>query len=109
MAADTNKKGYETSDINVKKVILIAVAVVLVVIVAIVALNEYFVSLKEEYVYEMVLRPESVTLRDLRAAEDEILNSYKLVDSTAGVYRIPIERAMELMAEEAFQASQQRQ
>lgn len=109
MAADTNKSGYDTSDINVKKVILIAVAVVLVVIVAIVALNEYFVSLKEEYVYDMVLRPESVTLRDLRAAEDEILNSYKLVDSTAGIYRIPIDRAMELMAEEAFQASQQRQ
>lgn len=109
--SDTNKPGtgYETSDINVRKIVLVAVAVIVIVIISLIALNEYFVSLKEEYVYDMVLKPESVTLRDLRATEDEVLNSYKLLDSTAGVYRIPIDRAMELMAEEAYRQSQPEQ
>ena len=98
--------GYETKDVNVRAMILVGAIVIVVVIVSIIVLNEYFVSVKEQLVYDTVLRPESVTLRDLRATEDEVLNSYKLVDSTAGTYRIPIDRAMELMAEEAFLKSQ---
>jgi hypothetical protein len=104
MSADVSQSsgGYEISDVNVRTIILIAVAVIVVVIISLVVLNEYFLSVKEEYVYDMVLRPESVTLRDLRAAEDEILYSYKLLDSAKGQYRIPIERSMELLAEGAF-------
>jgi len=35
-------------------------------------------------------------LKDLRAQEDEILNSYRWVDKNAGVVRIPIGEAMRL-------------
>ncbi len=98
--------GYESADINVRKTVLIAVAIIVVIIISLIVLNEYFLSVKEEYVYDMVLKPESVTLRDLRATEDEILYSYKLLDSANGLYRIPVERAMELLAEEAFRQSQ---
>jgi hypothetical protein len=38
-------------------------------------------------------------LQQLRAAEDAILHSYGWVDQPAGIVRIPIERAMELLAE----------
>lgn len=38
-------------------------------------------------------------LRDLRAAEDAILTSYGWVDRKTGIVRIPIARAMELLAE----------
>jgi hypothetical protein len=41
----------------------------------------------------------SADLRDMRAEEDAILHSYGWVDEQAGVVRIPIERAMELLAE----------
>jgi len=34
-------------------------------------------------------------LKDLRAAEDALLNSYGWVDRNAGITRIPIERAMD--------------
>jgi hypothetical protein len=40
---------------------------------------------------------------DLRVREEEVLNSYAVVDSTKGVFRIPVEHAMKLMADEAFQ------
>jgi hypothetical protein len=104
MSADVSQSrgGYEISDINVRTIILIAVAVIVVVIISLIVLNEYFLSVKEGYAYDMVLRPESMTLRDLRVAEDETLYSYKLLDSARGRYRIPIGRAMELLAEEAF-------
>jgi hypothetical protein len=37
-------------------------------------------------------------LHDLRAAEDAVLNSYGWVDRKAGIVRIPIARAMALLA-----------
>ncbi len=38
-------------------------------------------------------------LQEMRAAEEAILHSYGWVDRQAGVVRIPIERAMQLLAE----------
>lgn len=101
----SESSGYEKQDINLRKTIVAGTVVVVVVVSALVILSEYYLSVKEEYVYDLVLKPESVTLRELLATEDEVLNSYKLLDSTSGTYRIPISRAMELMAEEAFQAT----
>lgn len=39
-------------------------------------------------------------LRELRLEEDEYLNGYGWVDRGAGVARVPIERAMEMLAED---------
>ncbi|MEW6413565.1 MAG: hypothetical protein AB1483_14005 [Candidatus Zixiibacteriota bacterium] len=94
--------GYEHKDINIKKTVLIGLAIILVIVISLVVLNEYFISVKEGLVYDMVLKPQSTALRDFRAREDETLNSYKLLDSTAGRYQVPISRAMELIAEEAY-------
>jgi hypothetical protein len=38
-------------------------------------------------------------LQKLRAEEDAVLNRYELVDAQGGIVRIPIERAMDLVAE----------
>ena len=38
-------------------------------------------------------------LNDLRAREDQLLTSYSWVDKNAGVVRIPIDRAMQLVVE----------
>ena len=38
-------------------------------------------------------------LRQMRAAEDQILNSYGWVDKEKGVVRIPIDRAIDLLAQ----------
>ncbi len=40
-------------------------------------------------------------LQNLRKAEDAKLNGYQHLDNDKGVVRIPVERAMQLMAEEA--------
>jgi len=45
-------------------------------------------------------------LRDLRAREDQALNSYQWVDRSAGVVRIPIAEAMRLTVERGFPVRQ---
>lgn len=43
-------------------------------------------------------------LRKLRAAEDAVLQSYGWVDRDAGIVRVPVERAIELLAERGLPA-----
>jgi hypothetical protein len=96
--------GYEKRDINPVKVFLFGMAGVVVIVVLVIFMVNYFTATREELVYEAVLKPESTALRELRAREEEELNTYAVLDAKKGIYRIPIKRAMELMAEEAYQA-----
>jgi len=43
-------------------------------------------------------------LKEMRAAEDQILNSYGWIDAQHGVVRIPINRAMDLLAQRGLPA-----
>ncbi len=110
MADSENKtspdSGYEKKDISANKVIFFGVISVLLLVVILVILNDFFTAATEEQKYKAVLQPESAALRDQRALEDETLNSYKLLDSAKGTYQIPIERAMKVMADEAFRAAE---
>ncbi len=94
--------GYEKSDVNITKILVVAVAIVVFIAVFLIWLRSYFVLTSEVETYQTVLSPQSTTLRELRAHEDEVLNSYKLLDPAKGIYQIPINRAMEVMADEAF-------
>ena len=44
----------------------------------------------------------AIELKDLHAEEDQILNTYGWTDKSAGIVRIPLERAMELQLERGF-------
>ena len=46
-------------------------------------------------------------LREMRAAEDRVLHSYGWVDRDAGVVRIPVDRAMEILADKGLPARPQ--
>jgi hypothetical protein len=48
-------------------------------------------------------------LRQLRAAEETALNSYGWVDKDAGIAKIPVKRAMEILAEKGLPARKQEQ
>ena len=47
-------------------------------------------------------------LRTMREAEDRMLNSYGWIDPQAETVRIPIERAMEILAQKGLPARQQK-
>jgi len=95
------ESGYETSDVNAKKIIIVGLTSAIVLALILVGLYQLFIAETEKQVYEAVLKPESIPLRDLRAREEETLNSYKLLDPAKQLYQIPIARAMQLLAEEA--------
>ena len=96
-----NPSGYEKKDVNIKAIVLTGVFTVVFIVVALVLLNEYFIAEKESLIEEVVLKPESVQLSDLRAVEEETLTTYKLIDSTKNIYRIPIEQAMEIISRQS--------
>jgi hypothetical protein len=100
--------GYEKQDVKPVWIFAITLLTIAFLVVAGVILYEYFTVYKEAVVEEQVLTPQSTALRDLRAHEAEVLNSYKLLNADSGVYQIPIDRAMELVADEAFQARQEK-
>ncbi len=70
-------------------------------VAALLWLNSYFHVTRHRIVYERVLSLDNPKLKDLRAREAEVLNTYGWVDQQQGVVRIPVDRAMELMAQEA--------
>lgn len=95
-------EGYEKKDVNPLKVFGYFAAGTIIIGILLVFLVDFFTATKEEMIYEAVLKPESITLRELRAREEEQLGTYGTIDADNGVYRIPIYRAMEIIADEAY-------
>ena len=100
---ENKSTGYERQDVNPKVLLILGFVLSVSFIILLVFLNDFFVVEKEKEVYEMVLKPESEKLRKLHAHENEVLGSYAVLDRKKGIYQIPIERAMELVAREASQ------
>jgi len=96
--------GYEARDANIGRIVIIGIAFVVLLAVSLFFVDQYFKITKEKDIQEIILKPQSVTLREVRAREDEILSSYKLIDPSKGIYQIPINRAMELLAQKAYNA-----
>jgi hypothetical protein len=113
---------HETSDVNIRAVFGFAIGLIVagvVIAFAVWLLFQYF-SAREaqtrftEYplaTQESRLPPEPrlqtdprQDMSDLRAREDQLLQSYGWVDKNAGVVRIPIERAMQLVVERGLPA-----
>lgn len=104
----TEQTGYEKRDVNIRKIFAYAGAGLVIMVLLVVFLIDYFVKVREENVYEVVLKPESAALRELHAREIEELNAYRVVDADKGIYQIPIDRAMALLADEAFRRRESR-
>lgn len=100
--------GYEKQDIDIKSIFMWALLSFVVIAGMLIFLYEYFIVEKEKEVYEAVLKPESPKLILLRITEDDILNNYAVIDANKGIYRIPIDSAMKIVAQEAAQRRSRR-
>lgn len=92
--------GYEKQDMSWKALLWIGISIIVGVSAIVLFLNDFFMINKEKEFYEVVLKPTNADLQKLRATEYEILNSYGEIDADQGIYNIPIERAMLLIARE---------
>ncbi len=113
---DENKHpriGHETTDVNVWAVGKFAIGLVVVCVVSIgllFGLLKFFQSREETSVANTV-EPTKIfpqpqlqktpipDLKAIRAEEDKLLNGYAWVDQPKGVVRIPVDRAIEVLAQ----------
>jgi hypothetical protein len=110
---------YETRDANIRGLTISLVGLFLLLLVSLLAMGWMFwyLAAREESspapwaAAERDLPPAprlqadpARDLENLRKAEAAVLNSYGWVDRKAGIVRIPIERAMEVLAERGLPA-----
>ena len=113
---------HETTDVNLRPVVISGIGLILILIISAVAMFGLFDVLK---VQEARTSPPAnplvaaegerlppaprlqvhpiKDLQELRAAESDLLNGYGWKDKSAGVVHIPIARAMELLAQRSGQ------
>ncbi len=93
--------GYDRQDPKVLFIAGFGIATIIGLVVVVIGIQAYFDHVKQQQVTEEVLRPVAEDLVELRTTEENALNSYGYVDKESGVVRIPVSRAMELVAKEA--------
>ncbi len=105
-----NGAGHEQSEVSVRLIVvsLAGLAVVtLIVFVLVVGIFRHFYDTDKtgEVLRQGVVPPEPrievapyEQLQQLRVREDHILNSYAWVDQKAGTVRVPIDRAIDMLA-----------
>ena len=115
--------GYERSDVTIRPIVTAAIGLVTAVVLTVVLMQlliNYYAARESQQsapasplagAYGLKAPPEPRLqtapvddLLALRATEDATLSSYGWVDREAGVARIPIERAIELLAERGLPA-----
>jgi hypothetical protein len=117
MNATLDNNGYERKDVDVRALFTIAFLLLLsgIAIFIVVALMMHYFKVHEpavtagqpnipvtrarDFPQPRLLTKPGASLAELRAAEDADLNSYGWVDRNAGIARIPIDRAMQLLLE----------
>ncbi len=96
-------QGFDRAEPNARAIAAFGVATIVLLVVVVLGLQFYFDRTLEEQVYVQVLAPESQALTTLRAREDEELHTYRFTDRDKGIVRVPVERAIELLAAESAQ------
>jgi hypothetical protein len=114
------RSGHQTSEINLRVVTWATIGLVISVIAVLVTVGGLFSLFKRQYGFETA--PSRITtvgklppaprlqtdptsdLQQLLEAENAKLNSYGWIDRSAGVIRIPIDRAMDLLAQRGLPA-----
>ncbi len=88
------------NDVDLPLVVTVVMVAAVLIWVGVVALQAWFHGeLRAEYGRKVIDRPVA-ELETRLAGQRALLESYKVVDAEAGTVRLPIERAMELVAAE---------
>src|SRR3954447_4623422 len=93
--------GFDTSEPKGGFIAIFGVGIMITLVATVLGIQYYFDQAIEQQTYTEVLAAESDQLKNLHATEDTQLYSYQYVDRAQGTVRLPIDRAMDLLAEEA--------
>jgi hypothetical protein len=116
--------GHELSDLSPKNIAIFGVSLAVMILIVLWVCYELFqhystVSMKTEvppsplsYTREPTPEPHLLVvpgqeLKAMRAAEDSLLHSYAWVDKEKGIVRIPIQRAIDILAQGGIRSRSQ--
>lgn len=99
--AETEAQGYQPGEPKTWLIAVWGAGSIVMLALLVLGIQFYFDRVQEQQVYQKQLEPVSNDLLSLRAREDAQLHAYAYIDRNRGIVRIPIERAMELLAQEA--------
>jgi hypothetical protein len=103
----SNQADFDRAEPNVRAIAAFGAITILALIAIVLGLQLYFDRVLEQEVYIQVLAPASPALNALRTREDEELHTYRYIDRDKGSVRLPVERAMNLLAAEYAQGKLQ--
>lgn len=93
---DKNKNS--NTNPNLKWLVIATFVSVVILILSFIIINECNVASQEEVLSAQINTKQPAMLQQDRTREDSLLTSYEVLDSAQAIYRIPINRAMELIA-----------
>ena len=93
--------GFEATEPRSGAIALVGGVIVILLALIIVGVEAYYDRVRDQQIFVKQLQPVSEDLKALRAREDADLNSYRYIDRAKGAVRLPINRAMDLLVEEA--------
>ena len=88
------------NDLSFSMIALWGGLVLVLVLVTAVWIEAYYHFLEDRQVQVKVVEPVVPELVEYESTQSELLNSYYWIDREAGVVGLPIERAMQLVAED---------
>ena len=94
-------QSYDHSEPHARSIALYMFATVIGLALVGVAVQAYYDLIESKEVYEQVLSQDNWQLQDLRNKEQWELTHYGYVDKNKGVVRVPIEQAMQAVAQDA--------
>ena len=98
-----SEEGVEVEGVDVAPLMKAALTLALLIMVAVVVVFQW-TNLEVQRAQEEATRESGYPeLREYEAASANKLSQYAVVDANAGIYRIPIDRAMELVVRERMQ------
>jgi hypothetical protein len=94
------------NELDTLATVVVALVGAILVVVAVIALQAYYYHAEDRSFEEAYAQPNLEVVK-VKAEQEELLTSYSLPDTAKGTIRIPIDRAMELVAREAAAAQAQ--
>ena len=95
------REGFDRGEPSAAAIAGFAIGSLLLLVLTIGAIQQYFDHIWNQAVYEKILAPPSGQLREVRGRDDWNLTHYIYMDKPSGQVRIPVDRAMELMLQDA--------
>jgi hypothetical protein len=95
------REGFDRGEPSARAIAAFMIMSLILLVLTIVAIQQYFEHIWNQAVYEKILAPPSEQLREVRGRDDWNLTHYMYMDKASGQVRIPVDRAMELILQDA--------